>query len=249
VELQELVSQIDSFPRWSHADKIRLFAWFLHDHRGLETFAPGDLTKCFRDLHLEAPASVHPFLAAMEKRKPKQILKRKSGYCLERAVREELAQKYGKRAATVAVDKLLSDLPQLILNLAERAYLDEALVCFRHGAFRAAIVMTWNLAYDHLCEFVLAKHLAAFNTQLPKSFSKPGIAAVSRRDDLSELKEYEVLKVCKSANIIAGSLHKVLKEKLDRRNVAAHASGVAISQLTAEEFVKDLIDNVVLKLV
>jgi hypothetical protein len=249
VELQALVNQINSFPKWSHADKIRFFSWFLHHHRGLETFAPGDLTKCFHELNVQGPTSVQPFLAAMGKRKPKEILKRKSGYCLERAVREDLTQKYGRREATVAVDKLLSDLPQRIPNVAERGYLDEALVCFRYEAFRAAIVMTWNLAYDHLCEFVLAKHLAAFNTQLPKSFSKPGISAVARRDDFSELKEYEVLHACRSAHIISGSLHKVLKEKLDRRNVAAHPSGVATSRLTAEGFIKDLIDNVVLKLV
>jgi hypothetical protein len=249
VDLQELVSQIDSFLTWSHADKIRFFAWYLHYHRGLDVFAPVDLTKCFRDLHLQAPSSVHPFLASMERRKPKEILKRRGGYCLERSIREGLTQKYGKRAATVAVEKLLTDLPQLIPNLAERAYLDEAIICVRYGAFRAAIVMAWNLAYDHLCEFVLAKHLTAFNTQLPKSFPKADISVISKRDDFSELKESQVLQVCRSANIISGSLHKILKEKLDRRNVAAHPSGVTISQLTAEEYTKDLIDNVVLKLV
>jgi hypothetical protein len=249
VELQEVVGEIDAFPAWSHADKIRFFAWFVHYHRGLDSFAPADITKCFRDLHIEAPSSVHPFLTAMENRKPKEVLRHKGKYCLEQKIREKLTQKHGKRAATVAVDKLLSNLPQLIPNLAERAYLDEALVCFRHQAFRASIVMTWNLAYDHLCEFVLAKHQAAFNSQLPKSFPKAGISAVSKRDDFAELKEYEVAQVCKSANIISNSLHKVLKEKLDRRNVAAHPSGVMTSRLTAEEFIKDLIDNVVFKLV
>lgn len=249
MELQVLVSQIDSFPKWSHADKIRLFSWFLHLHRGLETFAPGDLTKCFDELNVQGPTSVQPYLAAMGKRKPKEILKRKSGYCLERAVREQLTQKYGKREATVAVDKLLSDLPQRIPNVTERGYLDEALVCFRFEAFRAAIVMTWNLAYDRLCEFVLAKHLAAFNIQLPRSFPRADISVVSKRDDFAELKEHQVLQVCKSATIISGSLHKVLKEKLDRRNMAAHPSGVVTSLPTAEEFIKDLIENVVLKLV
>ena len=109
--------------------------------------------------------------------------------------------------------------------------------------------MAWNLAYDHLCEFVLANHLAAFNTQLPRSFPRADISAIAKRDDFSELKESQVLQVCRSANITSGSLQKVLKEKLDRRNVAAHPSGVATSQLTAEEFIKDLIENVVLKLV
>jgi hypothetical protein len=45
-------------------------------------------------------------------------------------------------------------------------------------------------------------------------------------DDFQELKQSQVLQVCKSANIISGSIHKILKEKLERRNIAAHPSGV-----------------------
>ena len=109
--------------------------------------------------------------------------------------------------------------------------------------------MAWNLAFDHLCRFILANHLSEFNTQLPKSFPKADIAAVAKRDDFHELKESQVLQVCRSANIISGSIHKILKEKLDRRNIAAHPSGVVIADPTAEEFIKDLVENVVLKLV
>lgn len=101
---------------------------------------------------------------------------------------------------------------------------------------------------DHLCEWVLAGHLPAFNTQLTKSFPKADVQVITKRDDFAELKESQVLQVCKSAIIINGSLHKVLKEKLDRRNASAHPSGIAITQLTAEEFIRDLVDNVVLKL-
>ncbi len=156
--------------------------------------------------------------------------------------------KYGSRPAAIYISKLLTDLPTRIPNLAERTYLDEALVCFNVGAFRASIVMCWNLAYDHLCELVLTRHLRDFNAQLPKSFPKADISVLNKKDDFQELKESQVLQVCKSANIISGSLHKTLKEKLDRRNIAAHASGVVVSQPTAEEFIKDLIENVVLKL-
>ena len=109
--------------------------------------------------------------------------------------------------------------------------------------------MAWNLAYDHLCEFVMAKHLGDFNAQLSRSFPKADIASINKRDDFAELKESQILQVCRSANIISNSLHKILKEKLDRRNVAAHPSGIVVSQLTAEECIKDMIENVVLKLV
>lgn len=89
---------------------------------------------------------------------------------------------------------------------------------------------------------------ALFNAQLRKSYPKADIKSVSNRDHFTELKEFQVLQVCKSANIISDSLHKILKEKLARRNIAAHPSGTVTSLPTAEEFIKDLVENVVLKL-
>ncbi len=64
-----------------------------------------------------------------------------------------------------------------------------------------------------------------------------------------ELKESEVLQVCRSANIITNDLFKIFKEKLDKRNTAAHPSSVEIAPHTAEEYVIDLVTNAVLKLV
>jgi len=143
---------------------------------------------------------------------------------------------------------VLRELPSKLIVPVEKAYLDEALRCFRHDAVRAAIVMTWNLAYAHLCNVILVKHLPAFNTQLPLSFPRAEISTIATRDDFEALKESQVLQVAKSANIISGSVHKILKEKLDRRNIAAHPSNVVIRPETAEEFILDLVQNVVLKL-
>jgi hypothetical protein len=86
----------------------------------------------------------------MLSRKPKEVLRDPRGYLLETRIREPLEARFGQRAATTQVDKLLAELPTRIPNLVERDFLKEALICFRHKAFRAAIVMTWNLAYDHL---------------------------------------------------------------------------------------------------
>jgi hypothetical protein len=78
--------------------------------------------------------------------------------------------------------------------------------------------------------------------------AKVGAGEVRRRGARGPLPAWQILQVCKSANIITGSLHKILKEKLDRRNVAAHPSQVVVSQLTAEDFIKDVVENVVLSL-
>jgi hypothetical protein len=248
MELAELPSLIPGLRNWSHAEMIKAFGWFLHTYKGNGSFTPADIRACYEELHYSPPSNVGPFLSAMAERSPKEALKGTLGYKLESRVRESFDSRSGQRAATVHVHRLLSELPPRIPAASERGYLEEALICFRHRAFRAAVVMCWNLAFDHLCEFVLAKHLAAFNAQLPKSFPKADISKISKRDDLGELRESQVLQVCRSANIISGSLHKVLKEKLDRRNIAAHPSGVVTSEPTAEEYIRDLVENAVLRL-
>jgi hypothetical protein len=251
MELEELVAQLPDLSTWSHTDLVKLFAWHLHTAKQSENFEVNDIKNCYESLNIELPVSVNSVLQGLEKKKPKEVLRSSKGYRLEKRVRDTLDAEYGRRAATTHVDRLLTELPTRIPNIAEKTYLDEALICFRYGAFRAAVVMCWNLGFDHLCQYVLTdkQRLTDFNAQLPRSFSKADISAVSKRDDFSELKESQVLQVCKSANIISGSDHKVMKEKLDRRNIAAHPSGVTTSQPTAEEFIKDLIENVVLKLV
>lgn len=247
MDLKELVAQIPDFDHKKHAEKIKIFAWHLHTHKEQEQFNGTQIKQCFSDLNLEPPTGITPFIAAMVNRSPKQALPRGGGYCLEKRVRDQLDEQYGQRVATAHVHKLLTELPDRIPDLSEREYLKEALTCFKYKAFRAAIVMTWNLAYDHLCQILLKGHLTDFNAQLAKSYPKESII-VSQRDDLTELKESQVLQVCRSANIISGSVHKVMKEKLDRRNVAAHPSGIGIFETTAKEFIKDLIENVVVKL-
>jgi hypothetical protein len=250
VELKSLVGQIDDFHGWTYSEQIKLFAWFLHTYRDKASFEAKDIAACFDSLSLARPPSVHPFLSALAKKDPPEILKKKQEFHLENRVRNDYDKRFGQRAATIQVDALLTQLPGKIAIPAEKGYLEETLSCYRVKAFRAAVVMCWNLAFDHLCEFVLKDpaRIGSFNTQLPKSFPKANVQSISYRDHFNELKEDQVLQVCKSAQIISGNLHKILKEKLDRRNIAAHPSATVTSQHTAEEFILDLVQNVVLKL-
>ncbi len=171
---------------------------------------------------------------------------------MEKRVRDQLEEKYGRRDATIKADKLLTELPSKIPDETERAFLDEAIRCFRAGAFRSCIVMTWNLAYYDLCCYILRNHLARFNKQWPISFAKAHekarISEVTRYDDFEELKESEVIQICKSANIISSGVNKVLKEKLDKRNMAAHPSTITFAPHTAEEFIIDIVTNAISKL-
>ncbi len=211
MDLEDIARSIDWFSGWKHVEKIKFFAWFLHTHRGQERFKPAQIKACFDELGLSAPESVSPFLSSLVKQR--LVLKSAKGYRLERKPKEEFDRVYGRRATAVAVDQMLVKLSSRIEEEAEKAYLDEVLICFRNGAFRAAIVMCWNLAYHHLCQYVLANHLAHFNSALAK-VQKPRIPRVSKLDDFAEFKEGQVLEYCRASKITGPSLHKILVQKL-----------------------------------
>lgn len=250
MSLQELAEALPDLNAKSHSDKIKLFGWYLHVQKGMSHFQPADVKRCYEDLHLAQPSGFGGYFTQLVD--GKSFLKDVSGYRLESRVRTLLDTKYGTRETTIRVTKLLQDLPSRIPDLAERTYLNEALICFKHGAKRAAIVMTWNLAYHHLCDHILRKHLIDFNERwlavYPGHHKKGNRAIVQMSDFGEELKESEVLTICKSAGIITNDQYKILDHKLGGRNSAAHPSDIVIDQPQVEDFISDLITNVVLKL-
>lgn len=248
--LQELVNGIAGFSNHAHSEKIKLFGWYLHVQGNRDRFTAADIRACYDVVHLPQPANVNPYLAQLTEKKSPDLLKDKGGYRLAGPVRSALDAKYGQAGSAVAIEKALADLPGKITNFAEKVFLAEALTCYRHKAFRAAIVMTWNLAYDHLLEWVLldATRLATFNAQIGITYPKKTGLTISVKEHFEELKESEVVQICASAALISGNIKKILAEKLARRNIAAHPSSVSIVQYQADDVISDLVNNVVLRL-
>ncbi len=252
MNLKELVDSIPKFFKMTEADRIRFFCWYLHSKKNRLWFKSADIRLCYDELSLEKPADVNVYLHQMLKRRPSEVLRKNSKYSLVKQIRDHLDTKYGQRIATVQVDRLLLELPSKIPNIVERSFLAEAILCFRCKAYRAAIVMTWCLAYDHLCQVLLGSYLPEFKQQWLKTYPNhrrnPHILTIDKRADFEELKEAEVIQVCRASNIITNDVYKILNEKLGKRNTAAHPSTVDIVPHTAEEYIIDLITNCVLKL-
>ena len=245
--LDEFIDSIEGFELFGISQQILAIAWFMDRQEKRPNYTEAQIIDRFDRVRLPRPANFGSVFAELCQNN--LLLRSPSGNCcLARTTLSKLYATYSKRPTTIAVQNLLAELPAKLTQEHDRAYLDEALICFKHGAFRAAIVMAWNLAFDHVCTVVHGTYLSKFNLQLPTSYPKARIASVSTKDDFAELKDYEVIQVCRSAGIISVSVHKLLKEKLDRRNIAAHPNGVCINQHTTEEFILDLVNNVVLAL-
>jgi len=249
VQLGDLRQQVTDFDTLSHPERIKLFAWFLHSQESRERVDAEAIRRCYDKLHLKPP-NVSRDLARLAGRTPPELLRDATGYRLEARVRADFEAKYGDLQSSIAVAKLLAELPSKIPSLDESNFLREALSCYKVRAFRATIVMVWNLAFDHLLRWLLADtaRLQTFNARIGTRYQRKKDIKITAFEDFEELKESEIIEIASSAGLLTGGITKVLREKLDRRNMAAHPSSVVVLQYQADDAISDLAHNVVLRL-
>jgi hypothetical protein len=249
MELAEFVAVVPGFNAMAPRVKIIHFAWYLHVCRGLETFKPPDIRKCFDQLHMDAGQNIARDLVRMAEVRPRQVVPSGQGYKLERSLLVQLDSKYGQHPTSAAVRKELSELATVVPDLAERAFLAEAMACYKVKAYRATVVMVWNLAYDHLIRWIVAdqKRVANLNAALARRFQKkpPVIGTVQ---DFEDLKEFDVIDVCGTANLLGSNTIRILKDKLVKRNIAAHPNSQMVGLPQVDDAISDLVHNVVLAL-
>lgn len=241
-------NSIDDASNLSQAALVELFVYFLTVELGQEAAAPKQVAECFSACDLVVPSNVSARLSDGLKGKPTKYIKAKAGYKLQRHMREAISKKLGAETVTAQTSATLRGLEYKVPVSADKEFLKEAIDCFEVGANRAAIVMTWILAMDHLFAYILAHKLTDFNAALSKDKGVK-ISAVFQRDDFLEIKETKLIELCRAAGIITNDVRKILDQKLGTRNSCAHPSGVTVNKSKVIDFIEDLVDNVILKFV
>jgi len=242
-ELLEFVSRINGFSGKSFTDKVEIFAWYLHERCAKPKFGPSDLLKCFEAVHESKPSNIHSIVHRLSTVRPARLLKDGQVYRLSAAAREQVGKVVDRKSPT-AVNALLTGLLSSVKNKDQKTFLDETIACYNGKAHRSAIVMGWNLAYSHLCDRIFDAHLIAFNANRTKAH--PKLTEIVKRTDFQEYGERQVIEVCRIAGIVDRSIYKILQERLDRRNMAAHPSAVIFTSSQAEDLITDLVNNVLL---
>lgn len=231
----------------SHRDRIERLFWFLHSS-GKENIKTGDIRILYEKAHVPIP-NISQYLKDLSERKPKILIKSKDGFRLEATVRNRLSLELGEETETILVNSLLGDLGKKIKNKEEKIFLEEALACYKVKAFRATIVMSWNLAFSHLKTWILSdsKRMADFNDAVKKAYPN-NKNVVLTWDGFDEFKEFEVIEICRVSRLVSKNIVEIMREKLKKRNQSAHPSSITVTKMQADEVVTDLVNNIILQL-
>ncbi|MEA1672191.1 hypothetical protein [Nitrospirillum sp. BR 11163] len=239
-------NSIEGAASQSQSGLVELFVYFLTVELGQEAASPKQIIDCFEACDLTVPANVSARLAEGLRSKPPKYIRTNGTYKLQRHMREALSKKLGAETVTAQTSATLRGLEHRLPVGADKEFLKEAIDCFEIGANRAAIIMTWILAMDHLFAYILAHKLTDFNAALSKDKGVK-ITSVSQRDDFTEIKETKFIELCRAAGIVSNDVRKILDQKLGTRNSCAHPSGVTVNKSKVIDFIEDLVDNVILK--
>jgi hypothetical protein len=246
-DLRSFIAGVSGFAEIGHADKVRMFAWLQHHLFKKVHFNTADINLCYDKLSYQQ-SNTSQYLKNMEK--AGELLKDSTGYRCEGKFRAAYDTKYGVHQVTLNVRQMVKELVNILPELEEKDIFQEAMVCLKYDAGRAAIIMVWNIAFYHLCKYILVHRLPDFNNRIPVRYPGKWKAAsmplIKKYEDFGdEMSEREVIEVANSAGIIDGGMFKVYLEKLGKRNSVAHPSTQHVSQVQAEGFIDDLITNTV----
>ena len=168
---------------------------------------------------------------------------------LARAINSSLYHEVGKRTLIeINTSGVLPELNNLQgLNDSQTQLRDETVLCIERGAYRAAIVMGWNLVYDYIRQWMFDNDIDEFNKHLLSGYTKnngdPRFKEIKEYEDFfSGPGEYIVLDVCEAAGFWGAKISKELHHYLTRRNKFAHPSGLSPSREQANEYIKNLLD-------
>lgn len=243
-QLDLFAARFEHFASWPVTKQTDYLVYYLLSMPGIDSVTAGDIDAVFAMLDLRVSSRTSVYLS--EAVKSGYYIKHPKGYRLERSMVEKIRSAVDLEPKRVEVSAQLAALVSKVKDTQERSFLEESIRSFRVEANRAAIVMAWTLAMDHMQKYTFGTKLSEFNAAV-SAHSDKRMQQIINYDDFSELKETRIIELMRSAGVITNDVRKILDEKLGIRNSAGHPSGITISSHKATEFILDLVENILLK--
>lgn len=251
MQLRDVVDAIQGFDSWPQAEKIKLFGWFLHVHKGQRRFTTAQLRACYDELHLQDPESFNPFFKPLESRKPRELLKDAAGYYIAKHVMDILTSRFGSPSVTAPISSLLAALPSRVADGAERSFIEEAITCIRHGCSRAAIVLGWCAAINRLRRKIEELGFDKFSAASTRVKNQGGKYKwwkkefdVQTMGDLQAVFDTDLVVVLEGMGLIEDNQAKRMETCFQYRCHSAHPGDAPIKEAHVIAFFTDIVEIV-----
>jgi hypothetical protein len=244
--LESFVSSIENFSGLANTRQNEYLVYFKTEIEGAG-FATASQIDAMRDqLDLQPFRTAQDFSERSRRTGSRQapFVKKHRGYGLERKLKEQIRSAVDTRPARKALERELEKILEAVPSGARRDYLVEALGCFQSNYLRAALLLTWCVAYDVLRDWLYTKHLAAINTKT-QAWKKP--LTIYRVEDFGEVADRTIVDLGRDIRALTKEEHKIIVGLLDRRNSYAHPTGRTISPAAVEAFIEESISEIVKK--
>lgn len=238
------VAGIEGFESLSVSSQSDLLALYLLTRGGAAFVSAATIASLRTALRLPAHNRLPSYLSERTRKRGKakpHYVKVKEGYALERSYSTHLEQTYLGRPVTRHLATSLRGTLAAISDAAIKSYLDEAIAAFEHDHRRAALILTWCVAYGLVRDWIFRNHLAALNAAT-MAWKTP--IQVSKLDDFQEITESVVIDTARKAGVLSKEQHKTLKQLLDQRNSFAHPTTKPITPAIVEAYIDTVIREV-----
>jgi hypothetical protein len=126
-----------------------------------------------------------------------------------------------------------------------KAFIDEAMRCYQHKLYRAAVVLSWVGAVSVLYNYVIANCLPAFNAEAKRRDAKWRDAVTS--DDLARMKEHDFLDTINALSKLGKNSKRELLNCLDLRNGCGHPNSLDVGAARVASHIETIAQNVFTK--
>lgn len=248
--LDDFADQIEDFYSMTSSDQIKYLVYYLLILSKQDGVKPIEIKKLFEQLHILPYTNIPKYLndKSTGKKETRIFIKKKEKYYLLKDAKDSVDVKFKSSKPKLIVQNELKNLSIKITKAEQNIFFEETIKCFGIGAYRASIIMSWNLTIDHLFEYILSKKLSEFNTALAANTDKRiKITSIVLKDDFSEIPENKFIEFCRTSKIISNDVRKILENSLGIRNSAAHPSSIVFTETKTLAYIEDLITNIILK--
>jgi hypothetical protein len=164
----------------------------------------------------------------------------------------QLQTEFGEAVADVEQESPAAALQSLSDALAQapkdyRPYLEEAVKCYEHGLYRAAILMVWAAAMQHL--YVRAgSHrggIASFERENKARFgTMRKYRELKKQDDFLYIGDKDFIQLGEDAGMYNRNTRMLLHERLVLRNLCGHPTGYTPGREETVVFIESLLLNI-----